>query len=41
VLIKGSTHGTCLWRPDAFEKAIVDFLAAVDEGRPVTGELEL
>ena len=41
VLIKGSTHGTCLWRPDAFEKAILDFLAAVDKGQPLTGELEL
>ena len=41
VLIKGSTHGTCVWRPDAFEKGVLDFLAAVDDGRPVAGEFEL
>ena len=41
VLIKGSTHGTCVWRPDAFEKAALDFLTAVDQGRTVAGEFEL
>jgi len=41
VLIKGSTHGTCVWGPDAFEKGVLDFLAAVDDGRPVAGEFEL
>lgn len=34
-LIKGSTHGTCLWKPEAFTSAVLDFLSDVDAGRPV------
>jgi len=41
VLIKGATHGTCLWRPEAFTQATLDFLAQVDAGQPVAGEREL
>ena len=41
VLIKGATHGTCLWRPEAFTQATADFLAKVDAGQPVAGEREL
>ena len=38
VLIKESGHGTANWRPDAFNKAVLDFLSDVDAGRPVAGE---
>ncbi len=37
VLIKGSGHGTCLWQPETFTSAVLDFLADVDAGRPVAG----
>jgi pimeloyl-ACP methyl ester carboxylesterase len=38
VLIKDSRHGTADWRPEAFTKAVLDFLSDVDAGRPVAGE---
>lgn len=41
VLIKDSDHGTADWRPEAFNKAVSDFLADVEAGRPVEGEVEL
>jgi pimeloyl-ACP methyl ester carboxylesterase len=41
VLIGDSYHGTCLWQPEAFTTAVLDFLARVDAGEPVTGEREL
>lgn len=41
VLIRGSGHGTCGYRPDAFNKAVLEFLADVEAGRPVEGELTL
>ena len=37
VLIQGSMHGTCLWQPEKFTGAVLDFLADVDAGRPVAG----
>ena len=40
VLIKGSFHGTCLWQPEKFTSAVLDFLADVDAGQPVAGEEE-
>ena len=39
-LIKGSTHGTCLWQPEVFTSAVLDFLGEVDAGRPVAGSEE-
>ncbi len=41
VLIKGSPHGTADWRPEAFNKAVLDFLGDVEAGRSVAGEREL
>jgi pimeloyl-ACP methyl ester carboxylesterase len=38
-LIERSPHGTLTWRPEAFRKAILDFLADVEAGRPVAGSL--
>lgn len=38
VLIRNSLHGTCVWQPEAFTKAVLDFLALVDAGQPVAGE---
>ena len=40
VLIKGSAHGTCVWQPEAFTSAVLDFLADVDAGRSVAGREE-
>lgn len=39
VLLRNSGHGTNLWRPDAFTRTTMDFLADVDAGRPVAGEI--
>ncbi len=41
VLLRGSGHGTNLWRPEAFARAVLDFLADVDAGRPAGGELTI
>ena len=38
VLIRDSLHGSAVWQPEAFTKAVVDFLALVDAGQPVAGE---
>jgi 3-oxoadipate enol-lactonase len=38
-LVERSPHGTPTWRPEAFRKAILDFLAALDGGQPVDGSL--
>jgi 3-oxoadipate enol-lactonase len=38
VLIRNSLHGTAVWQPEAFTKAVLDFLALVDAGQPVSGE---
>ncbi len=40
VLIKDSAHGTCVWQPEHFTSAVVDFLSDVDAGRPVAGREE-
>jgi pimeloyl-ACP methyl ester carboxylesterase len=40
VLISGSFHGTCLWQPEKFAAAVLDFLADVELGRPVAGREE-
>ncbi len=40
VLIKDSGHGTCLWQPERFTGAVLDFLADVEAGRPVAGREE-
>jgi pimeloyl-ACP methyl ester carboxylesterase len=37
VLINNSWHGTCMWQPEAFTNAVLEFLADVDAGRPVAG----
>jgi len=31
-------HGSAVWQPGAFTRAVVDFLALVDTGAPVAGE---
>ena len=41
VLMKKSAHGTNMWRPQAFIDATLDFLADVDAGRPVAGEITI
>ncbi len=38
-LLRNSGHGTNLWRPEAFTRATMDFLADVDARRPVAGEI--
>jgi len=35
VLIKGSAHGTAAWQLEAFNEAVLSFLADVEAGRPV------
>jgi len=40
VLINGSWHGTCLWQPEKFTNAVLEFLSDVEAGRPVAGEEE-
>jgi pimeloyl-ACP methyl ester carboxylesterase len=37
VTISNSWHGTCLWQPETFTSAVLDFLADVEAGRPVAG----
>lgn len=38
VLLRNSGHGTNMWRPDAFTRETLGFLAAVDAGEDVAGE---
>ncbi len=37
VVLRRSGHGTNMWRPQAFVRRTLAFLAAVDAGRPVAG----
>jgi pimeloyl-ACP methyl ester carboxylesterase len=39
VVLRNSGHGTNMWRPQAFTDATLDFLADVEAGRSVAGEL--
>lgn len=41
VLVRGSGHGSNMWRPKEFERATLDFLADVAAGRDVAGEVTL
>jgi pimeloyl-ACP methyl ester carboxylesterase len=41
VLVRRAGHGTPTWRPQAFERAVSEFLDAVEAGRPVAGEFEV
>jgi len=41
VIIKGAFHETSRWRPRIFNRAVADFLAAVEAGKPVAGEMTL
>lgn len=38
-LITGSPHGSCLWKTDAFNRALLEFLADVEAGRDTPGEV--
>ena len=38
---KGRVHGTAQWRPDVFNRAVLEFLKAVEEGKQVAGEMTL
>lgn len=41
VIIKNSVHETARWRPDVFNECVIDFLKAVEAGKPVAGEIIL
>jgi len=41
VLVRRAGHGTSTWRPEAFQRAVSEFLDAVEAGRPVAGEFEV
>ncbi len=41
VLVRRSHHNTSEWRPDAFVRAVTEFIADVEAGREVAGEFEL
>jgi pimeloyl-ACP methyl ester carboxylesterase len=41
VIIKNSVHETARWRPDIFNKVVIDFLEAVEAGKSVAGEMTL
>jgi 3-oxoadipate enol-lactonase len=41
VIIKGSVHETARWQPDLFNRAVSDFLKAVEAGKSVAGEMTL
>ena len=39
VIIKNSVHETARWRPEAFNRVVIDFLEAVEAGESVSGEI--
>jgi 3-oxoadipate enol-lactonase len=41
VIIKNSAHETARWRPDVFNQVVIEFLEAVEAGKPVAGEMTL
>lgn len=41
VLVRRSAHGTPAWRPQAFQRAVLEFLEAVEKGRPIPGDYEV
>jgi pimeloyl-ACP methyl ester carboxylesterase len=41
VEIRNSVHETARWRPDLFNRAVVEFLEAAEAGKPVAGEITL
>lgn len=41
VLVRRAGHGTPTWKPQAFQRAVLEFLGAVEAGRPVAGEFEV
>jgi pimeloyl-ACP methyl ester carboxylesterase len=41
VLLRNCAHGSNMWRPDAFLEAVLGFLADVDAGRPVAGDVTI
>jgi len=41
VLVRNSGHGTPGWRPETFVRAVLDFIADVEAGRDVAGQIEL
>jgi pimeloyl-ACP methyl ester carboxylesterase len=41
VEIKGSVHETARWRPDLFNRSVIEFLEAVEAGKPIAGEITL
>ena len=41
VIIKDSVHETARWRPDVFNKVVIEFLEAVEAGKPVAGEITI
>lgn len=41
VLIKNSPHETARFQPDLFNQCVIEFLAAVEAGKPVAGEVTL
>lgn len=41
VLIRGVGHGSNFWNPQAFESAVLEFLADVESGAPIAGDVTL
>jgi pimeloyl-ACP methyl ester carboxylesterase len=41
VMLRNCMHGSNLWRPDAFLRVVLEFLADVDAGRPVAGAVTI